>query len=71
VGEFYGATLFLGIIGHDGRPDSLLEPTGNLKHAQAAAARAFGAITVSSSPTALHVEQDIHQRRAPGRYRVD
>ena len=43
VGEFYGATLFLAeSSATTGGLDSLLEPTGNLKHAQAAAARAFG-----------------------------
>ena len=43
VGEFYGATLFLAeSSATTGGLDSLLEPTGNLKLAQEAAARAFG-----------------------------
>jgi arginine decarboxylase len=43
VGEFYGATLFLAeSSATTGGLDSLLEPTGNLKFAQEAAARAFG-----------------------------
>ncbi|HET7537081.1 MAG TPA: hypothetical protein VFJ90_11535, partial [Candidatus Didemnitutus sp.] len=43
VGEFYGETLFLAeSSATTGGLDSLLEPTGNLKVAQEAAARAFG-----------------------------
>jgi arginine decarboxylase len=44
MGEFYGATLFLAeSSATTGGLDSLLEPTGNIKKAQDAAARAFGA----------------------------
>jgi arginine decarboxylase len=44
VGEFYGSTLFLAeSSATTGGLDSLLEPTGNIKKAQDAAARAFGA----------------------------
>jgi arginine decarboxylase len=44
MGEFYGATLFLAeSSATTGGLDSLLEPTGNIKKAQAMAARAFGA----------------------------
>ena len=43
MGEFYGANLFLAeSSATTGGLDSLLEPTGNIKAAQAAAARAFG-----------------------------
>lgn len=44
MGEFYGASLFLAeSSATTGGLDSLLEPTGNIKKAQDAAARAFGA----------------------------
>ena len=44
LGEFYGPTLFLAeSSATTGGLDSLLEPTGNIKLAQDAAARAFGA----------------------------
>ena len=44
MGEFYGPTLFLAeSSATTGGLDSLLEPTGNIKLAQEAAARAFGA----------------------------
>jgi arginine decarboxylase len=44
MGEFYGPTLFLAeSSATSGGLDSLLEPTGNIKRAQDAAARAFGA----------------------------
>jgi arginine decarboxylase len=44
MGEFYGPTLFLAeSSATTGGLDSLLEPTGNIKQAQDAAARAFGA----------------------------
>lgn len=44
MGEFYGANLFLAeSSATTGGLDSLLEPTGNIKDAQAMAARAFGA----------------------------
>ncbi|TAH37467.1 MAG: decarboxylase [Planctomycetota bacterium] len=44
MGEFYGPTLFLAeSSATTGGLDSLLEPTGNIKLAQDAAARAFGA----------------------------
>ncbi len=44
MGEFYGANLFLAeSSATTGGLDSLLEPTGNIKKAQDAAARAFGA----------------------------
>ncbi|HEX5012010.1 MAG TPA: decarboxylase [Planctomycetota bacterium] len=44
LGEFYGPTLFLAeSSATTGGLDSLLEPTGNIKKAQDAAARAFGA----------------------------
>jgi len=44
MGEFYGPTLFLAeSSATSGGLDSLLEPTGNIKKAQDAAARAFGA----------------------------
>jgi len=44
MGEFYGPTLFLAeSSATTGGLDSLLEPTGNIKKAQDAAARAFGA----------------------------
>jgi arginine decarboxylase len=44
MGEFYGPTLFLAeSSATTGGLDSLLEPTGNIKRAQEAAARAFGA----------------------------
>jgi arginine decarboxylase len=44
MGEFYGPTLFLAeSSATTGGLDSLLEPTGNIKRAQDAAARAFGA----------------------------
>ena len=44
MGEFYGPTLFLAeSSATTGGLDSLLEPTGNIKLAQQAAARAFGA----------------------------
>jgi arginine decarboxylase len=43
MGEFYGANLFLAeSSATTGGLDSLLEPTGNIKVAQDAAARAFG-----------------------------
>jgi arginine decarboxylase len=43
MGEFYGANLFLAeSSATTGGLDSLLEPTGNIKLAQDAAARAFG-----------------------------
>jgi len=43
MGEFYGANLFLAeSSATTGGLDSLLEPTGNIKLAQEAAARAFG-----------------------------
>ena len=43
MGEFYGANLFLAeSSATTGGLDSLLEPTGNIKIAQDAAARAFG-----------------------------
>ncbi|MBX9961785.1 MAG: decarboxylase [Burkholderiales bacterium] len=43
LGEFYGANLFLAeSSATTGGLDSLLEPTGNIKWAQEAAARAFG-----------------------------
>ncbi|HXX11557.1 MAG TPA: decarboxylase [Burkholderiales bacterium] len=43
LGEFYGANLFLAeSSATTGGLDSLLEPTGNIKIAQEAAARAFG-----------------------------
>jgi arginine decarboxylase len=43
MGEFYGANLFLAeSSATTGGLDSLLEPTGNIKLAQQAAARAFG-----------------------------
>ena len=43
MGEFYGANLFLAeSSATSGGLDSLLEPTGNIKKAQDAAARAFG-----------------------------
>jgi arginine decarboxylase len=43
MGEFYGANLFLAeSSATTGGLDSLLEPTGNIKIAQEAAARAFG-----------------------------
>jgi arginine decarboxylase len=44
MGEFYGPSLFLAeSSATTGGLDSLLEPTGNIKRAQDAAARAFGA----------------------------
>jgi arginine decarboxylase len=44
MGEFYGVTLFLAeSSATTGGLDSLLEPTGTIKRAQDAAARAFGA----------------------------
>lgn len=44
MGEFYGRNLFLAeSSATTGGLDSLLEPTGNIKKAQALAARAFGA----------------------------
>ena len=44
MGEFYGPNLFLAeSSATTGGLDSLLEPTGNIKKAQAMAARAFGA----------------------------
>lgn len=44
MGEFYGPTLFLAeSSATTGGLDSLLEPTGTIKDAQEAAARAFGA----------------------------
>ena len=44
MGEFYGVNLFLAeSSATTGGLDSLLEPTGNIKKAQDAAARAFGA----------------------------
>ena len=44
LGEFYGPTLFLAeSSATTGGLDSLLEPTGNIKKAQEAVARAFGA----------------------------
>jgi arginine decarboxylase len=44
MGEFYGPTLFLAeSSATSGGLDSLLEPTGTIKRAQDAAARAFGA----------------------------
>jgi arginine decarboxylase len=44
MGEFYGTNLFLAeSSATSGGLDSLLEPTGNIKKAQDAAARAFGA----------------------------
>ncbi|MHB2168516.1 decarboxylase [Alsobacter sp. R-9] len=44
MGEFYGINLFLAeSSATTGGLDSLLEPTGNIKKAQEAAARAFGA----------------------------
>jgi arginine decarboxylase len=44
MGEFYGPTLFLAeSSATTGGLDSLLEPTGNIKRSQDAAARAFGA----------------------------
>ena len=44
MGEFYGTNLFLAeSSATTGGLDSLLEPTGNIKLAQEAAARAFGA----------------------------
>ncbi len=44
MGEFYGPNLFLAeSSATTGGLDSLLEPTGNIKDAQAMAARAFGA----------------------------
>jgi arginine decarboxylase len=44
MGEFYGPTLFLAeSSATTGGLDSLLEPTGNIRLAQDAAARAFGA----------------------------
>src|SRR5262245_46554145 len=44
MGDFYGPTLFLAeSSATTGGLDSLLEPTGNIKRAQDAAARAFGA----------------------------
>src|SRR3954465_9524532 len=44
MGEFYGINLFLAeSSATTGGLDSLLEPTGNIKRAQAMAARAFGA----------------------------
>jgi arginine decarboxylase len=44
MGDFYGPTLFLAeSSATTGGLDSLLEPTGNIKKAQAMAARAFGA----------------------------
>ena len=44
MGEFYGINLFLAeSSATTGGLDSLLEPTGNIKHAQEMAARAFGA----------------------------
>lgn len=44
MGEFYGLNLFLAeSSATTGGLDSLLEPTGNIKQAQALAARAFGA----------------------------
>ena len=44
MGEFYGPTLFLAeSSATTGGLDSLLEPTGTIKEAQEAAARAFGA----------------------------
>ena len=44
MGDFYGPTLFLAeSSATTGGLDSLLEPTGNIKKAQDAAARAFGA----------------------------
>jgi arginine decarboxylase len=44
MGEFYGPTLFLAeSSATTGGLDSLLEPTGTIKRAQDAAARAFGA----------------------------
>jgi arginine decarboxylase len=44
MGEFYGPSLFLAeSSATTGGLDSLLEPTGNIKKAQDAAARAFGA----------------------------
>ncbi len=47
MGEFYGPTLFLAeSSATTGGLDSLLEPTGNIKKAQDAAARAFGADSV-------------------------
>jgi arginine decarboxylase len=47
MGEFYGPTLFLAeSSATTGGLDSLLEPTGNIKRAQDAAARAFGADSV-------------------------
>ena len=44
MGQFYGTNLFLAeSSATTGGLDSLLEPTGNIKKAQEAAARAFGA----------------------------
>ena len=44
MGEFYGLNIFLAeSSATTGGLDSLLEPTGNIKEAQAMAARAFGA----------------------------
>jgi arginine decarboxylase len=44
MGQFYGTNLFLAeSSATTGGLDSLLEPTGNIKRAQALAARAFGA----------------------------
>lgn len=44
MAEFYGRNLFLAeSSATTGGLDSLLEPKGNIKHAQDKAARAFGA----------------------------
>jgi arginine decarboxylase len=47
MGEFYGLNIFLAeSSATTGGLDSMLEPTGNIKEAQAMAARAFGADSV-------------------------
>ena len=76
MGEFYGANLFLAeSSATTGGLDSLLEPTGNIKKAQDAAARAFGADRVffvtngtSTSNKMVHqalLEAGRHRDRRP------
>src|SRR5436309_11487189 len=69
MGEFYGPTLFLAeSSATTGGLDSLLEPTGTIKRAQAMAARAFGCdrvffVTNGTSTSNKMVEQAL---LAPG-----
>ena len=65
MGEFYGINLFLAeSSATTGGLDSLLEPTGNIKVAQEAAARAFGA----DQQLLRHQRHvDLQQDRRPGR----